>query len=62
MMEQADPIFLFIGLPAIPMCLIIGKLLRWEEAVLKLWRKVFSKLPFGSSQGKQHVMEFVAAQ
>ncbi|XP_067928261.1 E3 ubiquitin-protein ligase MARCHF5-like isoform X2 [Watersipora subatra] len=49
-MEQADPIFLFIGLPAIPFGLIIGKLLRWEEAVLKVWRKVSSMLPFNSSK------------
>ncbi|KAF6018948.1 MARCH5 [Bugula neritina] len=45
-MEKADPIFLFLGLPAIPLGLIIAKLLRWEEALLKLWRRISTKLPF----------------
>lgn len=53
-MEQADPIFLFIGLPAIPLGLIIGKLLRWEEAVLRVWRRVSSKVPFIGAQGTAH--------
>lgn len=48
-MEQADPLFLFIGLPAIPLGLFVAKLLRWEEAVLRMWRKHSNKLPiFGS--------------
>lgn len=50
-MERADPVFLFIGLPAIPLALIIAKLLRWEETALRLWWRVYSKLPFGA-QGK----------
>jgi len=49
LMEQADPLFLFIGLPAIPLGLFVAKLLRWEEAVLRMWRKHSNKLPiFGS--------------
>jgi len=51
-MEKADPIFLFLGLPAIPLGLIIAKLLRWEEALLKLWRRISTKLPFfGTTEG-----------
>jgi len=44
-MEKADPLFLLIGLPTIPIVLILGRMIRWEEAVLKFWRKHASKLP-----------------
>ena len=45
MMEKADPLFLLIGLPTIPIVLILGRMIRWEEAVLKFWRKHSAKLP-----------------
>lgn len=44
-MEKADPLFLLIGLPTIPIVLILGRMIRWEEAVLKFWRKHSFKLP-----------------
>ena len=44
-MEKADPLFLLIGLPTIPVVLILGRMIRWEEAVLKFWRRHASKLP-----------------
>ncbi len=44
-MEKADPLFLLIGLPTIPIVLILGRMIRWEEAVLKFWRKHSVKLP-----------------
>ena len=44
MMERADPLFLLIGLPTIPVMLILGKMIRWEEYVLRLWRKYSTKL------------------
>ncbi|CAF0737643.1 unnamed protein product [Didymodactylos carnosus] len=44
-MEKADPLFLLIGLPTIPTGLILGRMIRWEDAVLKFWRKHSSKLP-----------------
>ena len=44
MMEQADPLFLLIGLPTIPIILILGKMIRWEDYVLRVWRKYSSKL------------------
>ena len=44
-MERADPLFLLIGLPTIPVMLILGKMVRWEDYLLKLWRKHSSKLP-----------------
>lgn len=44
-MERADPLFLLIGLPFIPLMLILGKMVRWEDYLLRLWRKHSSKLP-----------------
>ncbi|XP_067132007.1 E3 ubiquitin-protein ligase MARCHF5-like isoform X1 [Centruroides vittatus] len=44
-MEQADPIFLLVGLPTIPLALIISKLTRWDDIVLNLWRKHSSRIP-----------------
>lgn len=45
-MERADPLFLLFGLPAIPLTLICGKLVRWEDYVLKLWRKHSSRFNY----------------
>lgn len=45
-MEQADPLILLIGLPSIPIALIVGKMVRWEDAVLNFIRKYLSKVPF----------------
>ncbi|KAL3865147.1 hypothetical protein ACJMK2_006768 [Sinanodonta woodiana] len=45
MMERADPLFLLIGLPTISVFLILGKMVRWEDYILRLWRKHSSKLP-----------------
>ena len=47
-MERADPLFLLIGLPTIPVMLILGKMVRWEDYVLRMWRKHSPKLPFWS--------------
>jgi len=44
-MEKADPLFLLIGLPTIPVMLILGKMVRWEDFILKLWRKHSEKIP-----------------
>ncbi|XP_019865260.1 E3 ubiquitin-protein ligase MARCHF5 [Aethina tumida] len=44
-MEQADPLVLLIGLPAIPVALVLGKMIRWEDAVLNFMRKKISKVP-----------------
>ena len=45
LMEKADPLILLIGLPTIPVMLMMGRLIRWEDAVLKFWRKHSTKLP-----------------
>lgn len=43
-MEKADPLFLLVGLPTIPLALILGKMIRWEDHVLRLWRRHISKI------------------
>ncbi|EMP25424.1 E3 ubiquitin-protein ligase MARCH5, partial [Chelonia mydas] len=43
-MERADPLFLLMGLPTIPVVLVLGRLIRWEDYVLRVWRKYSSKL------------------
>ncbi|KAJ7305230.1 hypothetical protein JRQ81_011141 [Phrynocephalus forsythii] len=43
-MEKADPLFLLMGLPTIPIMLVLGKMIRWEDYVLRVWRKYSSKL------------------
>jgi E3 ubiquitin-protein ligase MARCH5 len=60
-MEKADPLIMLIGLPAIPMMLMLGRLIRWEDAVLKFWRKHSTKLPllnliFPNSRYKFYLM------
>lgn len=39
MMERADPLFLLVGLPTIPLGLILGKMIQWDEYLLTWWRK-----------------------
>lgn len=43
-MEKADPLFLLVGLPTIPLALILGKMVRWEDHILRLWRRHMSKM------------------
>lgn len=38
-MESADPLFLLVALPTIPLGLILGKMIRWEDYVLQVWRE-----------------------
>lgn len=44
MMEKADPLFLLIGLPAIPIGLCLGKMIQWDEYLLRLWRRHAHKI------------------
>lgn len=44
MMEKADPLFLLIGLPAIPVGLCLGKMIQWDEYLLRLWRRHAHKI------------------
>lgn len=45
MMEQADPLVLLVGLPTIPILLVLGKMLDWEDQALTLFRRHACKLP-----------------
>lgn len=36
--EETDPLVLFIGLPTIPLTLILAKMIRWQDYVLRAWR------------------------
>ena len=44
MMEKEDPLFLLAFLPVIPFGLILGRMVKWEDYLLQLWRKHSSKL------------------
>ena len=44
-MEHADPLFLLIGLPTIPVLLVLGRMVRWEEAILNFLTKNIPRLP-----------------
>ena len=46
LMESADPLVLLVGLPTIPVFLILGKMVRWEDKVLRFLRSSVAKLPF----------------
>jgi E3 ubiquitin-protein ligase MARCH5 len=45
-MEQAGPLVLLVGLPTIPIMLILGKMVRWEDSVLAFLRRNSNKVPF----------------
>jgi E3 ubiquitin-protein ligase MARCH5 len=34
-LEDTDHIFLMVALPAIPVCLVLGRMIRWEDAILR---------------------------
>lgn len=40
-MERADPLFLLMGLPTIPVVLVLGKMIRWEDYIVRLWQKCY---------------------
>lgn len=42
---QADPLFLLVGLPTIPILLILGRLVHWEEALLKFLNRTIPRFP-----------------
>jgi E3 ubiquitin-protein ligase MARCH5 len=44
-MDQADPLVMLIALPSIPIMLVLCRFIKWEEFLLKLWRKYSNKLP-----------------
>lgn len=42
-MERADPLFLLMGLPTIPVVLVLGKMIRWEDYIVRLWQRYYYK-------------------
>lgn len=62
-MEQADPLVLLVGLPTIPIMLILGKMVRWEDYLLKIWRRYWNRIPGlgkllgGSSEDQENLTE-----
>jgi len=44
-MERADPLLLLVVLPLVPVGLIIGQMIRWEETVLRFLRVTVPKTP-----------------
>lgn len=38
-MERADPLFLLMGLPTIPVVLVLGRMIRWEDYIVRLWQR-----------------------
>ena len=38
-MENLDPLLLLVGLPLIPFVIVASRFIRWEDTLLKYWRK-----------------------
>ena len=39
LMERADPLLLLVSLPLVPVGLVLGKMIRWEDAVRKTGKR-----------------------
>ncbi len=37
--EKTNPFFLLISLPAIPYLFVYGRVIKWDETLLRFWRK-----------------------
>lgn len=51
-MERADPLFLLMGLPTIPVVLVLGKMIRWEDYLVRLWQRYSYKWNCSSGSGR----------
>ncbi|CAL1568077.1 unnamed protein product [Knipowitschia caucasica] len=47
-MERADPLFLLMALPTIPVVLVLAKMIRWEDCLVRLWQRYIQHFPPGS--------------
>merc|ERR1712055_273992 len=45
LMETADPLFLLVSLPLVPVGLVLAKMIRWQEPVLNFMRSRLPQLP-----------------
>ncbi|KAI0987982.1 hypothetical protein GJ496_011969 [Pomphorhynchus laevis] len=50
LMEKADPLFLLIGLPTIPVMLIFSRFIKWQEMIVRFWRGNVHKLFGGNNE------------
>ena len=46
LIENSSLSFALIGLPSIPFVLCAGKLINWQNMILRLWRRHYQKVPF----------------
>lgn len=44
-MERADPLFLLVSLPLVPVGLVLGKMVRWQDPVLRFLRTRLPRMP-----------------
>jgi len=44
-MERADPLFLLVSLPLVPVGLVLGKMVRWQDPVLRFLRTRLPRFP-----------------
>jgi len=51
LMEESDPLLLLLGLPTIPVGLVLAKMTRWEDYILHLYRTYWQPY-FGSTPVK----------
>ena len=45
LMERADPLFLLVSLPLVPVGLVLGKMVRWQDPVLRALRTRLPRFP-----------------
>jgi E3 ubiquitin-protein ligase MARCH5 len=69
-LEATDHIFLMVALPAIPICLVLGRMIRWEDCILrylqnrqrKNYRMLSLILPIPEDDGNNQQAENQAAR
>ncbi|KAI3388900.1 hypothetical protein SNEBB_006733 [Seison nebaliae] len=44
LIQNADPIFLLMGLPAIPVLLVASRMIKWETAIFRVWRSYMANM------------------
>jgi len=45
LMEEADPLLLLVSLPLVPVGLVLGKMIRWQDPVLRVLREKLPHFP-----------------
>lgn len=61
-MERADPLFLLMGLPTIPVVLVLGKMIRWEDYIVRMWQKYSYKRQLPPGKHTHVISIFVFGQ